>query len=154
MLTEQNLKKIEEIKKRYPTPKAALLPALWIAQEQYGWISQETMKEIATLLDIPYGHVLGVVSFYSMFHDHPIGKYHLQICTNISCQLLGTEKLVDYLSERCRANVGGTSTDKKYTLTEVECLGACEMAPMMQINHDYYDNLTKEKIDRLLLRLK
>ena len=154
MLTEQNLKKIEEIKKRYPTAKAALLPTLWIAQEQYGWISQETMKEVASLLILPYGHVLGVVSFYSMFYDKPIGKYHLQVCTNVSCQLLGSEKIVDYLSKKCGTKIGETSVDAKYTLSEVECLGSCGTAPMMQINDEYYENLTKEKIDHILLRSK
>ena len=154
MLTEQNLKKIEEIKKRYPTAKAALLPTLWIAQDQYGWISQETMKEVASLLNLPYGHVLGVVSFYSMFYDKPIGKYHLQVCTNVSCQLLGSEKIVDYLSKKCNLKADETSADGKYTLSEVECLGSCGTAPMMQINDEYYENLTKEKIDHILLRLK
>ncbi len=154
MLTEQNLKKIEEIKKRYPTAKAALLPTLWIAQDQYGWISQETMKEVASLLNLPYGHVLGVVSFYSMFYDKPIGKYHLQVCTNVSCQLLGSEKIVDYLSKKCGTKIGETSVDAKYTLSEVECLGSCGTAPMMQINDEYYENLTKEKIDHILLRSK
>ena len=154
MLTEQNLKKIEEIKKRYPTAKAALLPTLWIAQDQYGWISQETMKEVASLLNLPYGHVLGVVSFYSMFYDKPIGKYHLQVCTNVSCQLLGSEKIVDYLSKKCNLKADETSADGKYTLSEVECLGSCGTGPMMQINDEYYENLTKEKIDHILLRSK
>ena len=154
MLTEQSLKRIEEVKQRYPTTKAALLPALWIAQEQYGWISQETMKEVASLLNLPFGHVLGVVSFYSMFHDKPIGKYHLQVCTNVSCQLLGSEKIVDYLSRRCGVGVGETTADGRYSLSEVECLGSCGTAPMMQINEEYYEDLTKEKIDHILLRLK
>ncbi len=154
MLTVENLERVEEIKKRYPTAKAALLPVLWFAQEQYGWISQEAMKEVARLLNIPYGHVLGVVSFYSMFHDKPIGKHHLQICTNVSCQLLGAEKIVDYISQKCGIKVGETSVDKKYTLTEVECLGSCGTAPMMQVNDEYFENLTKEKIDLILMRLK
>ena len=154
MLTAENLKKIEDIKRRYPMAKAALLPVLWIAQEQYGWISQETMKEVAALLDLPYGHVLGVVSFYSMFHDKPMGRYHLQVCTNVSCQLLGSDKIVDYLLQKCGARVGETSVDGRYTLSEVECLGSCDTAPMMQINDEYYEDLTKEKIDHILLRLK
>ena len=122
MFTDENLKKIEEIKKRYPTAKAALLPVLWIAQEQYGWISEETMKEVAGLLQLPVGHVLGVVTFYSMFNRKPLGKYHLQVCTNISCQLRGAEKIVDHVSRKCSAAVGETSENQKYTLSEVECL--------------------------------
>ena len=154
MLTAENVEKIEEIKKRYPTKKAALLPVLWIAQEQDGWISEETMKEVASILDLPFGHVLGAVSFYSMFHRKPVGKFHLQVCTNISCQLLGAEKLVDYLCGRCGVKLGETSRDGKYTLSEVECLGSCGTAPMMQINDEYHENLTRERIDHILLRLK
>lgn len=154
MLTEESLKKVEEIRKRYPTAQAALLPVLWIAQEQYGWISEDTMKEVASLLNLPRGHVLGVVSFYSMYNKKPVGKYHIQVCTNISCLLLGAEKLVDYLSAQCRANLGETSRDGKYTLTEVECLGSCGTAPVMQINDEYYENLTPEKIDHILVRLR
>ncbi len=154
MFTEENLKKVEEIKKRYPTTKAALLPVLWLAQEQFGWISEETMRYVGELLNLTYGHVLGVVTFYSMFNSQPVGKYHLQVCTNITCQLLGAEKIVDYLSQKCRIQLGKTSEDKKFTLTEVECLGSCGTAPMMQVNEDYYENLTKEKIDQILSRLK
>ena len=154
MLTERNLKKIEEIRERYPTSQAALLPTLWIAQEQYGWISEETMKEVASLLNLSFGHVLGLVSFYTMFHRNPIGKYHIQVCTNISCQLLGAENLLSYISQKCGVALGETSADGRYTLSEVECLGSCGTAPMMQINDEYYENLSKEKIDHILLRLK
>jgi NADH-quinone oxidoreductase E subunit len=154
MLAEQNLKKIEEIRKHYPTAKAALLPTLWIAQGQYGWISEETMKDVASILGLPFGHVLGVVSFYTMLHAKPIGKHHLQVCTNVSCQLLGAEKLVEYLSHKCGVRLGETSPDGKYTLSEVECLGSCGTAPVMQVNDEYYENLTRERIDHILLRLK
>jgi NADH-quinone oxidoreductase E subunit len=153
-LTEENLKRIEDLRTRYPTSKAGLLPTLWIAQGQYGWISEETMKEVASILDIPFGQVLGVVSFYSMFHRKPVGKFHLQVCTNISCQLLGAEKLADYLCKKCGVKLGETSTDGKYTVSEVECLGSCGTAPMMQVNDEYYENLTRERIDHILLRLK
>jgi NADH-quinone oxidoreductase E subunit len=154
MLNAKNLSKVEEVKKRYPTSKATLLPVLWIAQEQYGWISEETMKEVADLLQLPVGHVLGVVSFYSMFHRKPVGKYYVQVCTNVSCQLRGAEKLLQHISGRCGAGLGETSSDKKYTLSEVECLGSCATAPMMMINDDYYENLSPEKVDQLLMRLK
>jgi NADH-quinone oxidoreductase E subunit len=154
VLTTENLKKIEEIKRRYPTTKAALLPVLWVAQDQYGWISQEAMKEVASLLNLPFGHVLGVVSFYSMLYDKPVGKYHIQVCTNVSCQLLGAERLVDYLCRKCSTKVGETSADGRYTISEVECLGSCGTAPMMQINDEYFENLTHERIDHILLRLK
>jgi len=89
MFTEENLKKVEEIKKRYPTSQAALLPVLWIAQEQFGWISEDVMRYVAELLGLPYSHVYGVVTFYTMYNKKPVGKYHIQVCTNVSCMLRG-----------------------------------------------------------------
>ena len=112
------------------------------------------MKEVAGLLQLPVGHVLGVVTFYSMFNRKPLGKYHLQLCTNISCQLRGAEKIVDHVSRKCSAAVGETSEDQRYTVSEAECLGSCGTAPMMMVNEEYYENLSPEKIDQLLLKLE
>ena len=154
MLTEKSLKTIEEIRKRYPAARAALLPVLWIAQEQEGWISEPMMKEIAALLDVPVAHVMGVVSFYTMFNMEKKGKYHIQVCTNVSCQLLGGEKIFEYISKKINCPKGGTTTDGLFSLDEVECLGSCGTAPMMQVNDDYYENLTTESIDTLLARMK
>ncbi len=100
MLSESNLKKFEELKKRYPTLKALVLPALWMIQEQDGYISMKSMRYVSELIGVPYGHVFGVVSFYSMFHQRRVGKHHIQICTNISCSLLGAERLCDYLKKK------------------------------------------------------
>src|SRR5712692_7119965 len=97
MFSEANLKKVEELKKRYPTTQALTLPVLWIAQEQFGWISADVMKYVAGLLNVPVGHIYGVVTFYTMFNPRPMGKYHLQVCTNVSCQLRGAEKLLDHV---------------------------------------------------------
>lgn len=127
-----------------------MLPTLWVAQEQEGWILEEMMEEIGDVLDLPPAHILGVVSFYSMFNQKKIGKYHIQICTNVSCQLLGGEKIFDYISGKIGCKKGETTSDGRFTLNEVECLGSCGTAPMMQVNDLYYENLTFEKIDKLL----
>ena len=154
MLSEQNLKEIEELRSRYPTSRALTLPALWLAQEQFGWISIETMNEIARLLDLPPSHVYGVASFYTMFHKTPVGKYHLQVCTNVSCQLQRSESLTEHICRKLNIKPGETTQDKKFTLTEVECLGSCGTAPVMQVNNSYHENLTIEKLDALLTELK
>jgi NADH-quinone oxidoreductase subunit E len=154
ILQEQNRERLDSIITRYPDKQAALLPALHIVQEQEGFISREMMQYIADYLDIPFGHVLGVVTFYSMFNDKPVGRHHIQICTNVSCHLLGAETLLGHLCERCGIRPGQTTGDGRITLNVVECLGSCGTAPMMQINDDYYENLPVDKIDSLLNSLK
>jgi NADH-quinone oxidoreductase E subunit len=154
MFTKENLEKIEKLKKQYPTTKALTLPVLWIAQEQFGWISPETMKYVAQLLNLPVSHIYGVVTFYTMFNTQPVGRYHLQICTNISCQLLGAENLAGHICHRLNIKMGETTPDKKFTLSEVECLGSCGTAPMMQVNEEYFENLSNEEVDKLLMGLK
>jgi NADH-quinone oxidoreductase E subunit len=154
MLTEENLRKAEEIRKRYPASQAALLPILWIAQEQEGWISEATMRYIGELLDLPYGHILGVVTFYSMYNSKKLGKYHIEVCTNISCMLRGSDKILETIEHRCGAKPGQTSADGKWTISEVECMGACGGAPMLSIGEEYYENLTPEKTEKILSSLK
>lgn len=150
MFTEENLRKVEEIKRRYPQQMAAVLPVLWLAQEQFGWISEEVMHYVAELLDVPFSHILGVVTFYTMYNKKPVGKYHIQVCANVSCMLRGSDNLVEHLEKKLGIKIGETTTDKMFTLDEVECLGSCGTAPMMQVNDDYYDGLTTKKIDHLL----
>ncbi len=154
MLSEENLKKVEELRKRYPTSQAALLPVLWIAQEQEGWISEDMMRHIGTLLNLPFGHVLGVVTFYTMYNSAPKGKYHIEVCTNVSCMLRGSDKILEAVEHRCGAKPGQASTDGKWTVSEVECMGACGGAPMLAIGEEYYENLTPEKTEQLLASLK
>lgn len=154
MLTEENLKKVEELRKRYPTSQAALLPVLWIAQEQEGWISEDMMRHVGTLLNLPFGHVLGVVTFYTMYNSAPKGKYHIEVCTNVSCMLRGSDKILEAVEHRCAARPGQTSADGKWSVSEVECMGACGGAPMLAIGEEYYENLTPEKTERLLASLK
>jgi len=150
MFTEENLKKVEEIKKRYPTSQAALLPVLWIAQEQFGWISEDVMRYVAELLGLPYSHLNGVVTFYTMYNKKPVGKYHIQVCTNVSCMLRGAYENLEYLEKKLGIKVGQTTPDMKFTLTEVECLGSCGTAPVVQVNDDYYEDMSKEKLEKLI----
>lgn len=154
MFTEENLKKLEELKKKYPDTKSLTLPTLWLAQEQFGWISEEIMRYIADLLQVSFNHVYSVASFYTMYNKKPIGKYHIQVCTNISCQLLGAENIVNHICKKLNVQLGNTTSDGKFTIVEVECLGACGGAPAMQINDDYYEKLTPEKVDNILSKLK
>jgi NADH-quinone oxidoreductase subunit E len=150
MLSAENLKKIEELRKCYPTTKALTLPVLWMVQEQFGWISPDAMKYVAELLALPVHHVYGVVTFYTMFNTKPVGKYHIQVCTNVSCQLRGAEKIAGHICKRLGVKPGETTSDNKFTVTEVECLGSCGTAPMMQVNNEYYENLSDGTIDTLL----
>jgi NADH-quinone oxidoreductase E subunit len=148
--SEANLRKFEELTKRYPTKQALTLPLLWMAQEEFGWISGETMKYIAGLLDVPVSHVYGALTFYTMYNPKPVGRYHLQVCTNVSCMLRGSDAIVQKLRDRLKIANGETTGDGRFTITEVECLGSCGTAPMMQVNNDFFENLTPESLDRLI----
>jgi NADH-quinone oxidoreductase subunit E len=154
MLNEENQKRIEELRKRYPTSQALVLPVLWMVQEQEGYISEDSMKYVAALLHIPFGHILGVVSFYTMLQKNRIGKHHIEVCTNVSCMLRGSGKILEHIEQRLGISVGETSPDKKWTLSEAECMGSCGTAPMLAIGDEYYENLTLEKIDKLINNLK
>ena len=154
MFTQENLDKLEKLRRAYPTSKSLTLSALWMAQEQFGWISPQTMTYVAGLLDVPVHHVFGVVTFYTMLNRKPVGKYHLQVCTNVSCMLRGAEHLCSRLSTHLGIKAGETSADQKFTLSEVECLGSCGSAPMMQVNDNYEENLSEGKIDQILSSLR
>jgi NADH-quinone oxidoreductase subunit E len=125
-----------------------------MAQDQFGWISPETMKYVAGLLDVPLNHVYGVVTFYTMFNSRPVGTYHIQVCTNVSCHLRGSDRISDHICKRLGVRMGETTGDGKFTVTEVECLGSCGTAPMMQVNSTFIENLTPERIDRFLEEAK
>lgn len=154
MLNQENLQKAQSLFAKYPNKKAALLPILWIAQDQEGWISEEMMKYVADLVEVPYAHVLGVVTFYTMFNDKKLGKYHIEVCTNVSCMLKGSGKIVEAIERACGTKIGQTSDNGKFTVSEVECMGACGGAPMIAIGEEYYENLTPEKTEQLLTSLK
>jgi len=126
---------------------------LWLAQKQWGWISKEVMEYVAKLLELPPVKVYEVVTFYTMFHQKPVGKYHFQVCRTLSCELCGKEEIVHHLKKKLGIGLGEVSADGRFSLTEVECLGSCGTAPMAQINEDYHENLTPEKLDEILKKL-
>lgn len=154
MLKPENLEKAKAVLSRYPEKKAALLPILWIAQEQDGWISHDMMKYVGDLVSVPYAHVLGVVTFYTMYNDKKLGKHHIEVCTNVSCLLRGSDKILATVEKVCGTKLGSTSADGKFTISEVECMGACGGAPMLAIGEEYYEHLTPEKTEQLLSGLK
>ena len=154
MLNQENLQKVDALLKKYPEKKAALLPILWIAQEQEGWISQEMMKYVGDLVGVPYSHVMGVVTFYTMYNDKKLGKYHIEVCTNVSCLLRGSDKILSTVEKVCGTKLGSTSPDGKFTISEVECMGACGGAPMLAIGEEYHEHLTPATTEQLLTSLK
>ena len=147
-------RKIEETIARYPKKEAALLPVLHLVQREVGFIGEEEERFVAQIMSLKPIKVREVVTFYTMFLRGPIGRYHLQICSNLSCRLLGAGVLLEYLKERLGIDVGETTADGRITLSTVECLGACEQAPSMMVNFDYHGQLDREKIDRILEGLK
>lgn len=152
--TEENQKRFLEILTRYPNKLAAMLPALWLAQKQHGWLAPEVMEYVASLIEVSPSKVYEVATFYTMFNKHPVGKYHFQVCRTLSCQLNGAEKITECLKKKLKINLGETSEDGRYTLTEVECLGSCGTAPMLQLNDDYHENLTEESLDKMIESLE
>jgi NADH-quinone oxidoreductase subunit E len=150
LLSENVKAEIKQFKGKYPDPRSALLTALHVAQREHGWLSPEVMCDVAEMMDLPPTEVASVASFYTMFNRQPVGENLIQVCTNISCSLLGAEHIVEYLKNKLGIDVGQTTPDNKFTLVIVECLGSCGTAPMMQINDTYYENLTEEKIDQIL----
>ncbi len=153
----ENFKKISEIIKKYPTERvqSAVIPLLDLAQRQNnGWLSKNSMEKVAETLSMSYIRVLEVATFYSMFNLEPIGKNFVQICRTTPCWIRGSDKLSNVAKEICGTNIGETSSDNKFTVVEVECLGACCNAPMVQINDHYYEDLDEESFKTILLNLK
>lgn len=145
---------IRSIEARYPDRRSALLPALYLLQEQDGYISPEGMQALAEHFGLSPMAVHEVASFYTMFRLKPAGRHHIQVCTNISCSLLGGSHAVAHIGEKLGISAGETTPDGAFTLSEVECLGSCGTAPMMQVNDVYYENLTRERIDAILEELQ
>ena len=141
---------IEAVAASYTERRAALLPALHKVQRKYGHISVAAQAFVAGVLGLPASHVQGVVSFYTLFQTRPTGKYHIQVCRTLSCALGGNEEVIAHLGRKLGIGPGETTSDGKFSLVLVECLGACGYAPMFQLNDDYHENLTIESIDRLL----
>jgi len=146
--------RFQEIVARYPVRRAAIMPSLWLAQEEFGYISEEVVEYLAQMLDLSPAYVTGVTSFYTMYYRKPMGRYHIQVCTNLSCSLVGSETILECLTKRLGIGLGETTADGLFSLSEVECLGSCGTAPMMQINDDYWENLTAEQTVEIIDRLE
>jgi len=150
----ETYKKFEETVARYPQKEAAMLPVLYLAQEEFGYIGPEAIEYVAKLMGQAPARVRGIVSFYTMYNMKPIGRHHIQVCRTLPCALRGAEKVTTFLSQKLGIKPGQTTEDGRFTLSEVECLASCGTAPMMQINDDYYENLTEEKINQILDAMK
>src|SRR5262245_36788900 len=143
-------KEIAAVAALYPTKQAALLPALHMVQRKHGWISPAAEAFVARELGLHPSHVQGAVTFYTLFRTRPMGRHHIQICRTLSCALAGNEEMIAYLQKKLGIGPGEVTPDGRFSLVLVECLGACGYAPMFQVNDDYHEHLTQEKVDALL----
>jgi NADH-quinone oxidoreductase E subunit len=155
VLTGQRREELEQLLQRYEIRRAGLLPALWMVQQARGWISDDAMAEVAEVLDLTPAYVKGVVTFYTMYHQHPVGEHFIQVCTTTCCNVVGAEAVVEALLEQtgCK-ELGATSPDGKYTVIEVECLGACGFPIPVMVNDDFIESVTPESVSELLERYK
>lgn len=151
VFTAERRKQLDQLLKAYPTKRAALLPALWMAQEARGWISDQAMAEVAEVLGLTTAYVKGVVTFYTMYHQHPVGRHFIQVCTTTPCNLCGAEDVVKALLQHtgCK-ELGSTSPDGRFTVIEVECLGACGFATPVLVGDDFIESVMPERVPELL----
>ena len=154
MLSKHEITEINEEIKQYPYPAVACIDALKIVQKHRGWISDESVKDIAQLLKISNEEVDGVATFYSRIYRKPVGRNVILVCDSVSCMIMGYESLYEYISKKIGVAFGGTSADGRFTLLPISCLGDCDNAPAMMINNDHFNRLTTDKIDELLERYK
>ncbi|HXG49791.1 MAG TPA: NAD(P)H-dependent oxidoreductase subunit E [candidate division Zixibacteria bacterium] len=148
------LKEFEATLARYPKKEAAMLPVLRLAQREFGCLTPEAIEYVARLMGQPPARVHGTVSFYTMLNTRPIGRHHIQVCRTLPCALRGAARITRFLKKELGIEVGQTTPDGRFTLSEVECLASCGTAPMMQIDDDYHENLTEERVAEILRRLK
>lgn len=142
---------LDTILSRYPTKMAALLPALWMVQDVHGWVSEGAVEEVAQVLDLTAAYVKGVLSFYTMYHQHPVGKHFVQVCTTTPCNVCGAEDVVKaFLEHTGCGELGLTSSDGRFTVIEVECLGACGFATPVMINNEFIESVTPERVARIV----
>ena len=153
MFSEANETNLNEIISHYPVKRSAVLPALYIAQEEHGYVMDDDVRYIADRLGMRVNEVEEVVTFYTMYSRQPIGKHKLQVCRTLSCMLLGAEQITEHISEKLGVEVGKTTADGRFTLQEVECLGFCDLAPCLQVNFDYHEKVTKESVDDIIKNL-
>jgi NADH-quinone oxidoreductase E subunit len=153
-LPDDLVRRIDDLRSRYPTEEALLLPALHLAQQaNRGWLSEDAIGAVAELLHLPASKVAGVVSFYDMFHERPVGRHRVRLCTNLSCQLRGAEELAEILRRELGAEEGDVTADGRCSWVEFECLGSCDTAPMAMIDDDYHENLTPDRLRKAIREL-
>lgn len=153
--TKEDLEQIEKIKAKFPEVKPATLPVLWVAQNRFGHVDPDVQRLVAKTLDLPEAHVHGVATFYTQYYKEKMGKYVLDVCTCLSCQLCGGYDILHHIEDKLGIKAGETTEDGMFSVQQVECLGACGYAPMLQVTNDkYVNNLTKEKVDDLIEALK
>jgi NADH-quinone oxidoreductase subunit E len=150
----QTQARIDAAIQEYPHSRSALLAVLHLIQQERGYIAREDELWTAERLKLPAAEVTGVVSFYTMFRTSPVGRHHIQVCRTLSCQIRGCRELVEHLRQKLGIGEGGVTADGRFSLVTVECLGSCGTAPMMQVNDDYHENLTRERLDALLEALR
>lgn len=152
-LSRERELELEKILARYPNRQAACIPVLHLCQEQNGWISDDVIKWVADRLGLSAAHVKGVVTFYTLFNQQPVGKHQVWVCQTLSCALAGSDRILHHCEKRLGIHVGETTKDGKVTLRTAECLASCGTAPMMQVDKDYHENLTIEQVDAILDKL-
>jgi NADH-quinone oxidoreductase E subunit len=145
---------VHTILTHYPNKRSAVLPVLWLAQREFGWLSPAVLRLVARTVELPEPELFGIATFYTMFHLKPPGRHHLQICMTLSCSLMGADRLYRHLQSRLGIGHGDVTPDGRFSLKRVECLAACGGAPCMQVNFDYHENLDESKLDALLETLK
>ena len=150
MFSDEILKEVDAIVAMYPDPRSALMPILHLAQREQGWVSPEAQEWAAERLDLTPAMVMGVTTFYTMYNTTPVGKHLLQLCRTLSCELRDSTSIRDRIKQRLGIGPGETTEDGRFTLVEVECLGACGTAPAMMVGEDYHENLTPERVDEIL----
>ncbi len=151
VFTGERREQLDTILSRYPTKMAALLPALWMVQDVHGWVSEQAVEEVAQVLELSPAYVKGVLSFYTMYHQHPVGKHFIQVCTTTPCNVCGAEDVVQaFLDATGCGELGVTSTDGRFTVIEVECLGACGFATPIMINDEFIESVTPERAARIV----
>ena len=154
MLKEKYQKEINDIISRYPVKRSALIPLLYLAQREHGYVTEAAMIEIAGILQLTPPQVYETATFYTMLNLKKVGKFHIQICKSLMCALVGSDTVIGWIKKKLGIGPGETTADGLFTLSAVECLAACGTGPMMQVNDDYYERLTEEKVDRILADLK
>ena len=150
----ESKQEVEQALARYPNPRSAVLPVLWVAQRHWGWLSPAALKLVAETVGVPEPEVFGIATFYTMFNLKPVGRHHLQICMTLSCSLMGADRLFRHLEKKLGIGHGETTPDGRFTLRRVECLAACAGAPCLQANFDYHEDLDEARVDALLEKLK